>query len=169
MTKRWIALSLLSGGLTGGTAHADHEAATPRSVVEKQLGPLRIASQLPAEFSGCKTHTKGFPEEEYLAFFDLPDDPTNSVALSVIVDCLDDTNQPVACDPSRPRYVKFLSITKHPYKPERVDPRCKLPLPPKDFSTSRGVALGDSIQKVLSRYGPASVNNRAAKSGSRNL
>ena len=166
MDKQQMASWLLSAALVGGTARAEHEPATPMSVVERQLGPLQIATRLPAAFSGCTTHTKGLPEEEYLAFFDLPDDPTRSVVLSVNVDCLDETNRPVACTPSRPRFVKFLSITKHPYQPERILPRCKLPLTPKELGTSRGIALGDSIQKVLLRYGPASVNNRLARQNS---
>jgi hypothetical protein len=164
--ERWIASGLISSALMVGTARADHEPATPRNVVERQLGSLRIAAQLPTAFSGCTTHTKGFPEEEYLAFFDLPDDPAKSVMLSVNVDCLDETHQPAACTPSRPRFVKFLSITRNPYQAERIQPRCKLPLNPKDLSTSRGVALGDSIQKVLSQYGPASVNNSLARQDS---
>ena len=149
--------------LLSAPARADHVPATPRDVVERQLGPLRIASQLPAGFAVCTSHTKGFPEEEYLAFFELPDDPTRSVMLSVNVDCLDEAHRPVACTPSMPRFVKFLSITKHPYQPERIRPRCKLPLAPMELTTSRGIGLGDSIQKVLARYGRASVNDRMAR------
>ena len=34
------------------------------------------------------------------------------------------------------------------------------------LTTSRGIALGDSIQKVLARYGRASVNDRIAQQDS---
>jgi hypothetical protein len=144
-------------------ARADHEPATPRNVVERQLGPLRIAAQLPAAFAGCATHTKGFPEEESLAFFEHPDDPTNSVVLYVDVDCLDETHRKTTpCTPSRPRFVKYLSLTRHPYQPERIEPRCQLPVAVKELGTSRGIAPGDSFQKVLARYGPPSVNHQKA-------
>jgi hypothetical protein len=149
--------------LASASARADHETATPRNVVEKQLGPLRIGAELPGAFPGCTTHIEGSPEEEYLAFFDLPDDPTNSVMLSVNVECLDESHRPVACTSSRPRFVAMLCITQHPHWPQRSQPRCKLPLAPKELATSGGIARGDSIQKVLSRYGPASVNNKTAQ------
>jgi hypothetical protein len=165
-TTRTIPRWALALALLGAPARADHVPATPRNVVEKQLGPLRIAGQLPAAFAGCKSHTKGFPEEEYLGFFELPDDPTRSVMLSVDVDCLDETHRPVACTPATSRFVKSLSVTRHPYQPERIEPRCKLPLAPKELMTSRGIALGDSIQKVLARYGPPSVNDRMAQQDS---
>jgi hypothetical protein len=57
--------------------------------------------------------------------------------------------------------VKYLSLTKHPYQPERVEPRCKLPVAVKELGTSRGIALGDPLQKVLARYGPPSVNKKS--------
>jgi hypothetical protein len=152
--------------LASAPARADHEAATPRNVVEKQLGPLRIASPLPQAFLGCRTHIEGLPEEENLAYFDLPDSPTNSAMLSVTINCLDESHRPVACSSSTPRFVAFLCITRHPHWPERIHPRCKLPLAPEEFITSRGIALGDSIQKVLSRYGPASVHNKLAQQNS---
>lgn len=151
--------------LFGGTARGDHEKAIPRDVVEKQLGPLRVGAELPVAFSGCRTSTKGFPEEEYLAFFESPDDPTRGMTLFVNVDCLGETPEPVPCAPGIPRFVKFLSIRARAPKQD-VEPRCKLPVTPKELATSRGIVLGDSIQKVLARYGLPSVNDRLAQQDS---
>jgi hypothetical protein len=166
MGTRVTSLVLVAAILIG-TARADHEPATPRNVVEKQLGPLHVGAQLPDAFLGCGSSMKGFPNEEYLAFFDSPDDPTHSAVLWVNVDCLGEKRQLVPCVVTSPRFVKFLDITTRAYRGDTVQPRCQLPLPPREFETSRGIRLGDAIAKVLSRYGPASVNNRLAQEGSR--
>jgi hypothetical protein len=154
---------VLLSALLAGSAYADHEVATPRDVIERQLGPLRVGAQLPPSFSDCGSHIQGEPQEEYLAFFDDPADPMHSAMLSVNVECLGADRQPVPCTPKTPRFVAFLSLRARGYRPDKIQPRCQLPLSSKTLATSRGIVLGDSIQKVRERYGPASTNDRLAQ------
>jgi hypothetical protein len=154
---------ILLSALLAGSAYADHEAATPRNVVERQLGPLRVGAQLPTSFAGCGSNVEGEPQEEYLAFFDDPNQPMQSAMLSINVNCLGGDRRPVPCTPKTPRFVTFLSLQTRGHQPDKIQPRCQLPLSPTELATSRGIVLGDPIQKVRQRYGPASTNDRLAQ------
>jgi hypothetical protein len=155
---------MVAVGVSVRVARADHEPTIPRTVFERDIGPLRYGAALPAAFQGCKPRRGSAPTEEYLTFVSSPDESTHA-ALLVQIDCLGGDREVVRCTPATPRFVKSLVLEEesHVYRPQALDPRCPLPPLMGGLKTSRAIGLGDSYKKVVAAYGAPSLKSSAHK------
>jgi hypothetical protein len=146
---------------------ADHHPAVPRNVIETRIGPFELGKLLPSKYLTCKSISDGNEWYEYYLLFENPNNPNNCLRVQINAECINDSGKQIICTSKSTRKITYIDIeTERPYKLfSESESFCKIDISIDELKTSKGIRIGDPLEKVLRIYGPPSYDGHLKNKG----